>query len=616
MQLDRNALCRIAALIGAAVVKKPERGASRKGRDTSRSAAAFRLGADLIRAGTTFEEMCDAIRTNPETAAWCREKGQANNARELHRIWRHAGGDRPQIRIRPGMLDVLADEAEDALIDAGVDIYQRGGALVRPAVTELPAADGGRTMSAVLHRLTLSDLVDAFCETAAWMKHTERDGWQPANPPSMVAAILLGRVGKWRLPVVRGILTAPSLRPDGSLLADPGYDEATGYYLQQPSDLVVPAIPECPSRADAEAGLSLLLRLLDEFPFVDDTSRSVGLSALITPVVRAALTVAPLHAMSAPAPGTGKSYLLDVSAAITIGDRCPVIAAGTSAEEAEKRLNGLLLDAVPIFSLDNVEKELGGELLCQATERPVLTLRRLGKSDMHVTLNAATIGATANNLVVRGDLIRRVVKCSMDANVERPEARGFRGNPFLIVRADRGKFIAAILTLVRAYLAHGEDEGPPLYPVASYEGWTRFVRAPLTWLGQADPADTLIGLRDDDPVLLTLRAVITAWEAAIGLDVTVTAAEVIQKVKNPPAAQYGADAAEHAAWLARGVALRQLRDTLAPVATQRGELSAQQLGFWLRASAGRIVANRRFERRFDAAANAARWRLTEAVPKP
>jgi putative DNA primase/helicase len=59
------------------------------GRDTSRSAKAFREGARLRREGKTFEEMCEALRTHadPDTRDWAREKGGAAGQRELHRIW-------------------------------------------------------------------------------------------------------------------------------------------------------------------------------------------------------------------------------------------------------------------------------------------------------------------------------------------------------------------------------------------------------------------------------------------------------------------------------------------------------------------------------------------------
>jgi hypothetical protein len=58
-----------------------------KGRDASRSAVAFRKGRELRRAGKSYEEMCEALRSDPDTADWCREKGDAAGARELKRIW-------------------------------------------------------------------------------------------------------------------------------------------------------------------------------------------------------------------------------------------------------------------------------------------------------------------------------------------------------------------------------------------------------------------------------------------------------------------------------------------------------------------------------------------------
>jgi hypothetical protein len=45
----------------------------------------------MHRAGKSFEEMCAALRADPETAAWCREKGNLFGGRELRRIWEKAG---------------------------------------------------------------------------------------------------------------------------------------------------------------------------------------------------------------------------------------------------------------------------------------------------------------------------------------------------------------------------------------------------------------------------------------------------------------------------------------------------------------------------------------------
>jgi hypothetical protein len=87
--LDRALLESLAKLIPP---RRAGAGSSRKGDhgDHSRSAVAFRKGVVLRLAGKTFEEMCEALRADPETSKWCREKGDANSGRELRRIWDRA----------------------------------------------------------------------------------------------------------------------------------------------------------------------------------------------------------------------------------------------------------------------------------------------------------------------------------------------------------------------------------------------------------------------------------------------------------------------------------------------------------------------------------------------
>ena len=75
------------AFAGNGAAKRASRGA-----DSSRSAVAFRKGIALRAAGRSYEEMVEALRSDPETAEWCREKGDANGGRELRRIWDKAAG--------------------------------------------------------------------------------------------------------------------------------------------------------------------------------------------------------------------------------------------------------------------------------------------------------------------------------------------------------------------------------------------------------------------------------------------------------------------------------------------------------------------------------------------
>src|SRR5262249_59701092 len=110
-------------------------------------------------------------------------------------------------------------------------------------------------------------------------------------------------------------LTTPTLRPDGSILSAAGYDPATRLILMVP-----PALPHmAPTRPNAEQALQMLDQLLNEFPFVDAASRAVALSGLITPIVRAAFPVAPMHVCNAHEAGSGKSYLFDIAATISTG---------------------------------------------------------------------------------------------------------------------------------------------------------------------------------------------------------------------------------------------------------------------------------------------------------
>ena len=80
------------------------------GQDKSRSATAFRIGADARRRGADFNGMCKAIRTNPQTASWYAEKGVADNGRELHRIWDKAEPTKGELVISVGAPLVTAQQ--------------------------------------------------------------------------------------------------------------------------------------------------------------------------------------------------------------------------------------------------------------------------------------------------------------------------------------------------------------------------------------------------------------------------------------------------------------------------------------------------------------------------
>ena len=503
---------------------------------------------------------------------------------------REQNGTRPNLDVVPGEIDQLATTSEAALRESGLPIFQRGTSIVVPISHSVPAAHGRMTIAAGLKDLSTIGMVDHLAQAACFQRWNAKEKkMKPCDPPSIVASMILSRGGHWTLPSVAGVITTPTLRPDGSMLTAPGYDAATRLYHVPDPALRLPTIKPKPSRADGEAGLALLNSLLGEFPFVAPVDRAVALSGLITPIMRGMLPVAPLHAIRASTAGTGKSFLVDLASACSTARPCPVLAAGEKDDETEKRLVGVLLAAFPIVSLDNCNGDLGGDLLCQAIEHPLVRVRALGGSDIMELESRATFFATGNGLRVRGDMTRRTIICTLDANVERPELRTFAQDPLQRVLDDRGAFVAAALTIVRAYLAAGQpDRIKPA--VASFPDWSNTVRSALVWLGCADPAATMEQARDDDPELNDLRQVIGAWHATFQDSPTATR-EVTEKAFEQYRDDDGSSVPTHPA----------LRDALMGVAGERGGVNKNRFGKWLLKSEGRIVRIDGKQRRFKRA---------------
>ena len=188
-----------------------------------------------------------------------------------------------------------------------------------------------------------------------------------------------------------------------------------------------------------------------------------------------------------------------------------------------------------------------------------------------------TVFATGNNILLRGDMVRRGLACNLDASIERPELREFKGNPLHAVLSDRGLYVAAALTVVRAYLAAG---APTVCgPLGSYSAWSRMAREPLVWLGQPDPVQSMDSAREEDPELANIRELFSLWRDYLTLDEPYTCREIIEAACKPPAP---------GDFNAQPFKLLLLR-----VAEDKGNVSAKRLGWWLRKISGRVIGEYR-----------------------
>jgi hypothetical protein len=359
------------------------------------------------------------------------------------------------IRLAEGQIAHTMDEAQEALIAAQVPIFSRGGHLVEPIAIERKASRDRTIMVKALRPVGDLKLGYLLNKYAAIFERFDarRKKWVEVDPPRKVTAGLLA-LQQWDFPEIVGIVGAPTIRPDGSILQAPGYDPATRLWCQ--SDIQLAEIAEKPTREEAQAALDLYIQLLSGFPFVGRVDRAVALASLLTAVLRGGFDVAPLTLILAHDAGTGKSFLVDLISVIATGRACPVITASKNIDEMEKRLASLLLEGITIVNLDNLSFDLEGDLLCQMTERQLIKVRVLGKSQAPECEWRGTTFADGNNVRVIGDLCRRTLTCRLDAMVERPELREFEFDPIECVNADRGAYIAAAIVIARAFQAAGQ----------------------------------------------------------------------------------------------------------------------------------------------------------------
>lgn len=500
-----------------------------------------------------------------------------------------AATGRPRILVRQE-LSAVTDEAERALVaDAGADLYVRAGMLVRVTRAD-PAKCKARAFTRpegahVIEPAPAAFVRERLDKAAEFVNGKTK---RAALPPSFAVDTLLAR-GSWPLPTLAGLVESPTMRPDGSVLEEPGYDERTGL-LHEPA-VEFPGVPKSPTADDVRAAVATLSEPFADFPFVAQSDRAAAVAAVLTTVARHAIEgPAPLSAVRATSPGSGKSLLVDLVSSILTGRTAARMAIGRDDAETRKLILSIGLEGAPVVLLDNVEGALGSGVLAAALTSTTFADRLLGVNKrVTVSLRGTTWFATGNGLAFRGDLGRRVVPIDLDAGVEHPEDRRDFKHPELLafVRAERARLVVAALTILRAFHVAGRPAHGAAR-VGSFEEWDDLVRGACVWAGFGDPVAGRRRIRDEgDADLDALRGALAAWFDAFG-STAVTAAVAIEK-------------STHSS---------ELRAALASLADcSADKLDARKLGYALRRVCGRIADGRHFARASGETHGAVRWRV-------
>jgi len=353
-------------------------------------------------------------------------------------------------------------------------------------------------------------------ELKAGMDSEERAGFIEAEcdqPPTYLAPDMLVFPDD-ALPPLQAVVASPVYDAAGRLVATPGYSPTAHLWYEPPGSFELPSIAVAPSDEAVEAARKLICEVwLGDFPFVKNSDRAHAIAIALLPFVRRLVhSPTPLHLVEAAVAGTGKSLLARVLLTVGNGRLPEPVTYTPNDEETRKAITSYLSDGAAIMFLDDVQGRMASPSLARALASELWKDRMLGTNATIQCVNHATWVATANNVQLNTDIARRSVRVRLDRGMQRPwEWKGAK-----IKHLDtwtlrhRGELIAALLTLVQAWLSRGRPEYG--HTLGSFDSWAKVVGGILQTAGIDGFLEDMADLYDSaDSDMAEWYALIETW---------------------------------------------------------------------------------------------------------
>jgi len=391
---------------------------------------------------------------------------------------------KPVIRVVAGDLHRVVDAGEKELANRGRH-YQSGGLIV--SVSTNPTTGDPSIVPTSAPALTKELSV-----AASWEKYDARaTDWVPCDPPQRHAAILYDQQDFRHLPPLAGVARQPYFREsDRELVTQAGYDSISQRFgVFDTRQFVIPD----PTPEAAREALALLEEPLNEFHFVAATDKAAAISAIFTAVVRPTLAHAPGFHVKAPVFGSGKTYLCELIGAFAGPGSNAKVSYPTTSEEATKVILSLLLTSPAVIEFDDMDTDwIPHGTIKRMLTADQITDRILGVSKTATVSTRALFLGSGNNVGPVRDLLRRVLTIHVDPRCATPATMSYTGSPVELVRKNRGRYVAAVLTIILAWRKAGSPRAEVENIVTFGGAWSDYCRHPLMWLGHPDPATALL----------------------------------------------------------------------------------------------------------------------------
>lgn len=442
----------------------------------------------------------------------------------LHAV---AGGRNHRIKVGsdPYTIRELARE-----IDAGClpDTYVHEGSPVVleriSGTAEVAAGDEDVTLPVRPTTLRVALLARLLAEEVeVYATRMERGGSgtydEEVTPSAAVLGAVLARQTWPGLPVLRKVISTPVLRPDGTLLQEPGYDPATGYFLA--GRIQTGPIPEAPTAEQvAESREFLLNTFLRDFPWRTKADKANYLALLATPILRPMnRALCPFGVVDATMPGSGKTILTSC-VGLLVGQR--VLTWTDSEEELRKSITTVFGDQAGVVVFDNLVEGCtidSANLARLVTER-TWTDRRLGTNSAASFTNDRLWLATGNNLRTGGDMASRAVWVRLDPDCPRPEARtGFsipHLDTWILDPANQATVLRHLLILILDWTRAGAKPSYDVPAMRQFTKWAQHLGGFLAHHGVPGFLANAEESRDLDDDHAEWRALLLQWAQVVG----------------------------------------------------------------------------------------------------
>ena len=283
---------------------------------------------------------------------------------------------------------------------------------------------------------------------------TDKDGCHLYNaslPAPFIRAFMGLKPHESILPLARAVNTAPLVAANGKVIAGIGLDRDSGLVHR-----IEPALLACvPSgdvtAAEAKDALSWLVNEWMIDVLVSTEGKLIAVMLCLTIIERVLLDEKPVFFITAGQRGGGKTTLLHMISAATLGRMAAAASWSDNQEERRKSVFSYFRQGVAFLVWDNIGR--GSAVSCPEIEKaatsPEISDRVLGGSKFETVPTTTVMAFTGNAISPKGDLASRSARIPLEVDRPDPENRNFtHADVIEWTEQQRGKILRCLYTLL------------------------------------------------------------------------------------------------------------------------------------------------------------------------